>query len=281
MNKLISIKQNEKTMDLFDENDNYCESIEESLFLDRSKSMKSIINKISDNNEEDSENKKKRKKLSKNKLSLSSSNFSGSQNSDEIACTNKKCLETNKEIEQLKLDCLEMEKKLSILVKTKSEEFIEISSKLTKVCKKIDDLQLSLEIYLDKELTGFEKYDYKTLANAESNLMKLLIKVKNKISNIEYGVINGNVELPEDESLKCSKCNKNQINCLLYPCEHMALCCDCVKSTVKCPICFKFIEYYDKVFLPNDKLKIYNLFKFPKKIKGIIINRIIKLKYNL
>ena len=258
MNKLISIKQNEKTMDLFDENDNYCESIEESLCLDHSKSNKTNNNKISDNNEEDNSNKNKKKnkiKKTKNKFSFSSSNFSGSilsQNSDEISCTNKKCLETNKEIEQLKEDCEDMEKKISILVKTKTEEFIEISSKLTKVCKKIDDLQLSLEIYLDKELTGFDKYDYKTLANAESNLMKLLIKVKNKISNIEYGVINGTSHLPEDVSLKCSKCKENQINCLLYPCEHMALCCDCVKSTLKCPICYKFIEYFDKVYLPNE-----------------------------
>ena len=251
MNKLISIKQNEKTMDLFDENDNYCESIEESLILDRSKSMKSIINKISDINEEDSENKKKRKKLSKNKLSLSSSNFSGSQNSDEITCTNKKCLETNKEIEQLKLDCLEMEKKLSILVKTKSEEFIEISSKLTKVCKKIDDLQLTLGIYIDKE-PNLEKYDYKTLASVESNLMKLLIKIKNKISNIEYGVINGNAELAKDESLKCFKCKDNQINSFIYPCEHIVLCYDCAKVLNKCPMCFKAIEKYEKIFLPNE-----------------------------
>ena len=28
MNKLISVKQNEKKMDLFDENDNYCESMD-------------------------------------------------------------------------------------------------------------------------------------------------------------------------------------------------------------------------------------------------------------
>ena len=260
MNKLISIKQNEKTMDLFDENDNYCESIEDSIHSEQSKNKinNNRINNNPNNNEKESNEKKnirKKKHKKKNQLSFSSSNFSGSilsQNSDEISCTNKKCLETNKEIEQLKEDCTDMEKKLSILVKTKTEEFIEISSKLTKVCKKIDDLQLALEIYLDKELTGFEKYDYKTLANAESNLMKLLIKVKNKISNIEYGVINGNVNLPEDESLKCSKCKEKQINCLIYPCEHMALCCDCVKATVKCPICFKFIEYYDKVFLPNE-----------------------------
>ena len=259
MNKLISIKQNEKTMDLFDENDNYCESIEDSLCLDQSKSNKYNNNRIIDNNEEDNsdnKNKKKRKqKKSKNKLSFSSSNFSGSilsQNSDEISCTNKKCLETNKEIEQLKEDCADMEKKLSILVKTKTEEFIEISGKLTKVCKKIDDLQLSLGIYLDTEINKFEKYDYKTLANAESNLMKLLIKVKNKISNIEYGVMNGTTTLPKDESLKCNKCKENDIDCLLYPCEHLSLCCECVKVSTKCPICFKFIDYYDKIFLPNE-----------------------------
>ena len=261
MNKLISVKQNEKKMDLFDENDNYCESIEDSLYSEQSKlNSKYNNNKILDNNEEintEEKNKKikRRKKKSKTGFSFSSSNMSGSilsQNSDEIFCTNKKCLETNKEIEQLKDDCDDMEKKLSLLVKTKTEEFIEISSKLTKVCKKIDDLQLSLEIYLDKEFTGFEKYDYKTLANAESNLMKLLIKVRNKISNIEYGVMNGNGQLPEDESLKCNKCRENDINCLLYPCEHLSLCCDCVKISTKCPICFKFIEYYDKIFLPNE-----------------------------
>ncbi len=260
MNKLISVKQNEKKMDLFDENDNYCESIEDSLSVEQFKSNNKINQRNSNINDLETKDKKekikkRRKKKSKTCLSFSSSNFSGSvlsQNSEEISCTNKKCLETNKEIEQLKEDCEDMEKKLSILVKTKTEEFIEISSKLTKVCKKIDELQLSLEIYLDKELTGFDKYDYKTLANAESNLMKLLIKVKNKISNIEYGVMNGNAVLPPDESLKCNKCKENDIDCLLYPCEHLCLCCECVKVSTKCPICFKFIDYYDKIFLPNE-----------------------------
>ena len=259
MNKLISVKQNEKKMDLFDENDNYCESIEDSLSIGQYKPNNKPNNIISDKtaleNNDKNNKKKRRKKKSKTCLSFSSSNFSGSvlsQNSEEITCTNRKCLETNKEIEQLKEDCEDMEKKLAILVKTKTEEFIEISSKLTKVCKKIDDLQLNLEIYLDKELTGFDKYDYKTLANAESNLMKLLIKVRNKISNIEYGVMNGNTVLPKDESLKCHKCKENEIDCLLYPCEHLSLCCECVKISTKCPICFKFIDYYDKIYLPNE-----------------------------
>ena len=68
--------------------------------------------------------------------------------------------------------------------------------------------------YLDEVLTGFEKYNYKVLENAESNLMKLLIKVKNKISNIEYEAVNGNVQLSEDESLKFPKCKENHINYL-------------------------------------------------------------------
>ena len=60
MNKLISVKQNEKTMDLFDENDNYCESIEDSLYMEQSKSNKNNNNRIIDHKEEErNKNKKK------------------------------------------------------------------------------------------------------------------------------------------------------------------------------------------------------------------------------
>lgn len=250
MNKLISVQQIKKTMDLFDENDNYCESIESSLLS--MEGIKSFRGLNSSNNS--SKNVRKKNKKNKNKLSLSSSNLSGSilsQNSEDFSCTNKKCLETNNEIQHLTEDCSDMEKKISMLIKSKAEEFIEISDKLRKVCKNIEDLQLSLGIYRNKEIDGLKKYDYKSLANAESNLMKLLIKVKNRISNKEYDMLNGKKEMKDSFSLKCFKCSKNEINCLLYPCEHLSLCHDCARESIKCPLCFKYIEYFDKVFLPD------------------------------
>ena len=51
MNKLISVKQNEKKMDLFDENDNYCESMD-SLSIEHSK-QNSNLNRINDIPESD------------------------------------------------------------------------------------------------------------------------------------------------------------------------------------------------------------------------------------
>ena len=249
MNKIISVQQIKKNMDLFDENDNYCDSIESSISLDPLKSYRDINTSV--NNKIRRKNKKN--KIHKNKLSVSSSNLSASfsQTSDDFSCTNKKCLETNNEIQNLKEDCSDMEKKISMLVKSKAEEFIEISDKLTKVCKNTDELKLNLDIYLNQEIEDLQKYDYKTLAEAELNLMKLLIKVKNKISNIEYGILNGNEIPKKNNSMKCFKCGENEINILTYPCEHLILCEQCVRVSAKCPLCYKFIEYYDKVFLPD------------------------------
>ena len=63
MNKLISVKQNEKKMDLFDDNDNYCESIEDSLCLDQPKQNTNLNNnKIIENEDINTEEKKIKKK---------------------------------------------------------------------------------------------------------------------------------------------------------------------------------------------------------------------------
>ena len=83
------------------------------------------------------------------------------------------------------------------------------------------------------------------------NLMDLLIKVKKKISEIEYDVMEGFINKPEDHTILCQICKENEINCFIHPCSHVCICCDCASHTVKCPICYKFIEYYDKIFLPN------------------------------
>ena len=68
MNKLISVKQNEKKMDLFDENDNYCESIEDSLSIGQYKPNNKPNNIISDktaleNNDKNNKKKRRKKKI--------------------------------------------------------------------------------------------------------------------------------------------------------------------------------------------------------------------------
>ena len=72
-----------------------------------------------------------------------------------------------------------------------------------------------------------------------------------KISNIESDIMKGNISKPEDTSTLCKICKTKYIDCLLHPCSHVAICLDCVNTCIKCPICGKFIEYFDKIYLPG------------------------------
>ena len=81
--------------------------------------------------------------------------------------------------------------------------------------------------------------------------MKLLIKVKKKISEIEYDVMECFINKPEDHTILCEICKENEINCFIHPFSHVCICCDCTSQSIKCPVCHKFIEFYDKIFLPN------------------------------
>jgi hypothetical protein len=163
-------------------------------------------------------------------------------------CENEKCKEMKLEIERIKEDCLDLEKKILIIDKTKTEDFIDISSKLSKVCKHIDELQPKIDHFQGINLGNLT---FKQLENIEINLMKLLIKVKKKISEIEYDVMEGFINKPEDHTILCQICKENEINCFIHPCSHVCICCDCASQSIKCPVCHKFIEFYDKIFLPN------------------------------
>ena len=163
-------------------------------------------------------------------------------------CENEKCKEITLEIERIKEDCLDLEKKILIIDKTKTEDFIDISSKLSKVCKHIDELQPKIDHFQGINLGNLT---FKQLENIEINLMKLLIKVKKKISEIEYDVMEGFINKPEDHTILCQICKENEINCFIHPCSHVCICCDCASQSIKCPVCHKFIEFYDKIFLPN------------------------------
>ena len=221
MNKVISVQPSKKRMDNNDDQDQYYESLDDT---NNNNSVNHNINPYF-------------KSLSDHNLKF-----------NELPCENEKCKEISLEIERIKEDCSDLEKKILIIDKTKTEDFIDISSKLSKVCKQIDELQPKIDHFQGINLGNLT---FKQLENIEMNLMDLLIKVKKKISEIEYDVMEGFINKPEDHTILCQICKENEINCFIHPCSHVCICCDCASHTVKCPICYKFIEYYDKIFLPN------------------------------
>ena len=218
MNKVISVQPHKKRMDNNDDQEQY-ESYEESYLNLSINNINPFHKSLNDQN------------ILLNEL-----------------CENEKCKEITLEIERIKEDCLDLEKKILIIDKTKTEDFIDISSKLSKVCKEIDELQPEIDHFQGLNL---ENLTFKQLENIEINLMKLLIKVKKKISEIEYDVMEGFINKPEDHTILCQICKENEINCFIHPCSHVCICCDCASQSIKCPVCHKFIEFYDKIFLPN------------------------------
>jgi hypothetical protein len=218
MNKVISVQPHKKRMDNNDDQEQY-ESYEESYLNLSINNINPFHKSLNDQN------------ILLNEL-----------------CENEKCKEITLEIERIKEDCLDLEKKILIIDKTKTEDFIDISSKLSKVCKHIDELQPKIDHFQGINLGNLT---FKQLENIEMNLMDLLIKVKKKISEIEYDVMEGFINKPEDHTILCQICKENEINCFIHPCSHVCICCECASQTVKCPICYKFIEFYDKIFLPN------------------------------
>jgi hypothetical protein len=218
MNKVISVQPHKKRMDNNDDQEQY-ESYEESYLNLSINNINPFHKSLNDQN------------ILLNEL-----------------CENEKCKEITLEIERIKEDCLDLEKKILIIDKTKTEDFIDISSKLSKVCKHIDELQPKIDHFQGINLGNLT---FKQLENIEINLMKLLIKVKKKISEIEYDVMEGFINKPEDHTILCQICKENEINCFIHPCSHVCICCDCASQSIKCPVCHKFIEFYDKIFLPN------------------------------
>ena len=218
MNKVISVQPHKKRMDNNDDQEQY-ESYEESYLNLSINNINPFHKSLNDQN------------ILLNEL-----------------CENEKCKEITLEIERIKEDCLDLEKKILIIDKTKTEDFIDISSKLSKVCKHIDELQPKIDHFQGINLGNLT---FKQLENIEMNLMDLLIKVKKKISEIEYDVMEGFINKPEDHTILCQICKENEMNCFIHPCSHVCICCECASQTVKCPICYKFIEFYDKIFLPN------------------------------
>lgn len=167
---------------------------------------------------------------------------------DDSFCENEKCKNINEEIKKLTEECSNLEKKCLLIDYVKSEQIFEKSEKITELCNEINNLNDKIETYEGNNLC---KLDFDTLTFYEIKLIKLYKKIKHKISDLEKDILKGNVK-DDDNRFKCINCKENDINCLLRPCSHLNLCLECAQITLKCPNCQKFIEYIDKIFLPNN-----------------------------
>ena len=232
MNKLISVQQRKKTVDFLDDQEE--DNLDDEDISDELHDVSCSFPK----------------NVTLSSCSSKESHFFINTNNSIILnnCQNEKCIENLEEIEKMNEKINSLEKRILILDKQKAEEFFEISSKLNKVCKNIDTLQPLLDSYQGINLGHLS---YENLAKVEINLMRLLIKVRHSVSKIESAVMKKIIPKPEDNTTLCKKCEVNNINCLLHPCSHVVLCVDCTTQSTRCPVCHKFIDYYDKIYLPN------------------------------
>lgn len=162
-------------------------------------------------------------------------------------CNNSNCENISNEINKLKEECLNLENKCILIDYVKSEQLFEISEKISTLNKVVNNIIDSIENY---EGEGLEELTYDKLTEIEMSLLKLLTKVKMRMAKLENDILKGVGGIAQ--SFTCIICKKLDINCVIKPCKHVCICLECVTNTLKCPICFKYIEYYDKVFLPNN-----------------------------
>jgi hypothetical protein len=163
-------------------------------------------------------------------------------------CEKENCINVANEIGKLCDECLNLEHKCILIDHIQSKSLLESTERVSELNKTIINM---IDVVDNHEGEGLDECSYPKLTKLEMNLLKLLTKVKTRISTLEYDIVTGKKEDYRDD-LVCAVCRKINVNCVVRPCNHLCLCCDCVKNILKCPMCNKFIEYFDKVFLPNN-----------------------------
>jgi hypothetical protein len=161
-------------------------------------------------------------------------------------CDNETCRNTTNEINKLKEECSNLEKKYMLIDRNHSQQIQELTEKKNDMSRKINSMNAKIENY---EGEGLSDLSYYKLNRLEMNLLKLLANLRNKISKIEMGQING---IQSEDNKLCKFCKKSRINCIMRPCNHLSMCYECVQNSLKCPNCFNFIEYYDRFYIPNN-----------------------------
>ncbi len=96
-------------------------------------------------------------------------------------CNKEKCINNVNEINQLSEECNNLEKKCILIDYVKSEQLYEISDKITEICNSINKTIEAIELYEGDSLKNL-KYD--ELTELEQNLIKLYSKVRERISEV-------------------------------------------------------------------------------------------------
>lgn len=148
MNKLVSVKQNKKNVEFYDVEDEFVEGEIE---------VESIFNNILNKSE------------SKQSLLV------------ENSCENENCIAVYKEIIKLKEECLSLENKCILIDYVKSEQLFEVSEKISELCHSINKMINIIETHEGELL---DNLNYENLTKIEFNLMKLLVKVRSRISKV-------------------------------------------------------------------------------------------------
>jgi hypothetical protein len=159
-------------------------------------------------------------------------------------CDNEYCLIVSNEINKLTEECINLEKKYLLLERMHTKYIIEKTEKLNELTNNITNIYNKIDKFEGKNL---DKLSYTKLTKLELNLLKLLNKIKIRISKFEMEAILG-----INEAKNCKNCNTVKINCIIRPCNHLCVCHSCVQRLIKCPICYNYIEFYEKFFLPNN-----------------------------
>lgn len=107
-----------------------------------------------------------------------------------LSCSNKKCIETAEEVEQLTEECNDLEQKCILIDYSRSEELLNLSDKISLISSNVQNLIDSIEIY---EGDSLDNLQYENLTKIEINLLNLLIKVKRKISKVNIFKILGRI----------------------------------------------------------------------------------------
>lgn len=116
-----------------------------------------------------------------NKISKSS-DITNNKNSN--LCNNDECIQIFSEINTLEDEISNLDEKILLMENQNLEKLIEVSKNKNEIRKKKSFYQMNLELY-ENESDLLNSLDYQNLTILENKMLNLLVKVKQRISEVK------------------------------------------------------------------------------------------------